>query len=389
MAQEIEALLARPQGRLSPGSNRSSPSKALEHMEPIVEEKSELAMDIAQAVVEKLDIDRKLDEKLHELMLKGDRVFREIQVRQEQSVEALSRSVSICLESQRAFREEHQRLLTVVKNLAAMVAPYSPYGLQAVEAHARAAALAEESEVLKQQMEVANSALNSVTASVAAVTSPSAPQPTSPTNSSATGHFTITLRKADDTSLGLSVTAHEENKVLIVEGVVAGGAVESWNRQCCGDATVERVVVAGDRIVSVNGIENDVQKMLEACTTQRLVKLTVARGPGGARARTVAADHAQARQSSGKPANEVTEAELGARRVTTMRPKAPEFVPMGVDASPLQQTQLAAPPGLFLRQQDIKTVGQNDIKIDALDAVMPVVVGQNAVGQDGESDKEN
>jgi len=48
VSQEMESLFARPQGRL-PSSNRSSPSKALEYMELIGEEKSELALDIAQA----------------------------------------------------------------------------------------------------------------------------------------------------------------------------------------------------------------------------------------------------------------------------------------------------------------------------------------------------
>jgi hypothetical protein len=366
-------------------------------MEPIVEERSELAMDIAQAVVEKLDIDRKLDEKLRELMLQGDRVFREIQVRQEQSIEALSRSVAICLETQRAFHEEHQRLLTVVKGLAAMVAPYSPYGLQAVEAHARAAALAEETEVLKQQIEVANTALNTVAASVAANAPPS-PQHM-PTHSAA-GQFSITLRKADDTSLGLSVTTNEESKVLIVERIVPGGAVESWNRQCCGDATAERVVIVGDRIICVNGIENDVDKMLEACSTQRLVKLTVARGPGGTRARTTAAEHAHSRQAAGKQPNEVreqAEQQVALKNAAhAMRTKAPEFVPIGVDAAPLQQTQpLAAPPGLFLRHQEASAGFKprselSDVKGGgALDAAMLGGVGQSVAEQDGESDKEN
>merc|ERR1719183_1911252 len=102
------------------------------------------------------------------------------------------------------------------------------------------------------------------------------------------GTFSITLRKADDVSLGLSVNTDEkEDKdvALLVEGVLPGGAVESWNRQCFGDATGERVVVAGDRIIRVNGIEADVKKMLEECTSQRLVKLVIARGPASFQAR--------------------------------------------------------------------------------------------------------
>merc|ERR1740130_1225889 len=106
-------------------------------MEPIVEEKSELAMDIAQVVVDKLDIERKLDAKMHDLMLRGDRIFRDIQVRQEQSMEALCRTVGMCLESQRAFHEEHQKLLATVRELATMVVPFTPLGSQALEAQAR------------------------------------------------------------------------------------------------------------------------------------------------------------------------------------------------------------------------------------------------------------
>jgi hypothetical protein len=353
-------------------------------MEPIAEEKSELAMEIAQAVVEKLDIDRKLDERMRELMLRGDRIFREIQVRQEQSVDALSRSVVMCLESQRTFHEEHQRLLSTVKQLAGMVAPCSPYGLQAVEAHARAAALAEETEVLKKQMETAGSAVAAATTCAAAIATTAAAPVTTPAPAAAPTTFNITLRKADDTSLGLSVTANEDSKVLIVEGVVAGGAVESWNRQCCGDA--DRVVVAGDRIMRVNGIESDVQKMLEECTTQRLVKLTISRGPGGTRARTAAA------QKQAKV--EAAETEPSQKRVSTLRMKAPEFVPMGVDAAPLTQTQhLAAPPGLFLRNDEssagqiLQTAcGNENLKTGSVEAALQT---QDCTIDDEDSDKEN
>jgi hypothetical protein len=355
-------------------------------MEPIAEEKSELAMEIAQAVVEKLDIDRKLDLRMREVMQRGDRIFRDIQVRQEQSVEALCRSVGMCLESQRAFHEEHQKLLGAVKSLASMVAPYSPYGLQAVEAHARAAALAEETEVWKKQMEA-----QANPAAVVGATNPVPvvpPSPTAQTPAGTGGHiFNITLRKADDTSLGLSVTANEDNQVLLVEGVVPGGAVESWNRQCFGDPSGERVVVAGDRIVCVNGIQNDVEKMLKECSTQRLVKLVIARGP----ARTSAVDPAL-QKTNNKSNMEAAETENGQKFVSNLRTKAPEFVPMGT--APLQPTQpLAAPPGLFLRNDDESsgnTIQTGNKKVAAAEPMhLQAMAAQDCGAEDDDADKEN
>jgi len=364
----------------------------MEPMEPIAEEKSELAVEIAQAVVERLDIDRKLDLQMREVMQRGDRTFRDIQVRQEQSVEALCRSVGMCLESQRAFHEEHQKLLSAVKSLASMVAAHSPYGLQAVEAHARAAALAEETEVWKKQMEAqANPAAVACVAATNPVPVVPPVSPTAPTPPSTGAHiFNITLRKADDTSLGLSVTAAEDGQVLLVEGVVPGGAVESWNRQCFGDPSGERVVVAGDRIVCVNGIQNDVDKMLKECSTQRLVKLVIARGTGGGRARAAAADLAH-QKANCKANMETAETEHGQKFVSNLRTKAPEFVPMG--AAPLQQTQpLVAPPGLFLRHDESlgNTVHTSDKRVMAAEPIqLHSMAAQDSPAEVDNADKEN
>jgi len=323
VSQSIQAATA---SRLQQGSSRSLArmhSAPIEPMEPIEEEKSELAMDIAAAVVEKLDIDRKLDERMRELMLRGDRIFRDIQIRQEQSTEALCRSVGMCLESQRAFHEEHQRLLSAVKELATMVVPFTPLGSQALEAQARASAIVEETNTLQKQMEdnrVASAhAMAAAIAPVAAHMPASVIQQIAPATaaavmqtaaavmqSSAPGSgstFSITLRKADDVSLGLKVNPDEEQdpKALIVEAVLPGGAVESWNRQCFGDGSGERVVVAGDRIVRVNGIDQDVQKMLEECTHQRLVKLVIARANAHPQANVPSSASAPLRHQSQSP----------------------------------------------------------------------------------------
>lgn len=415
LSQSVQGVQAR---GLS-GSTRSRVQPPpMEHMEPIAEEKSELAMDIAQAVVEKLDIDRKLDERMKELMLRGDRIFRDIQIRQEQSTEALRRSVGRCLESQRAFHEEHQGLLAAVRDLITMVAPFTPLAGQAMEAQTRAA---EETETLRKQMEesrmatMASFSAAAALAQAAHVQSPTSPaaaalpeQTGAPAALQQGGTFNITLRKADEVSLGLSVNA-DEKEALIVENVLPGGAVESWNRQCFGDATGERVVVAGDKIVRVNGIEGDVKKMLEECTTQRLVKLVIARGPANAQTRANATIGGSGQTTACQAMDSSPTAG------STLRRKAPEFVPSGADATPLQQTQhLAAPPGLngqhltappgcfFPRPEDItkKPTVNSSEKMDsvAADAVVAGVVsqgyGENVCVQDvcaetESADKEN
>jgi len=404
VSQSIQAATA---SRLPQGSSSRSlarmHSAPIEPMEPIEEEKSELAMDIAAAVVEKLDIDRKLDERMRELMLRGDRIFRDIQIRQEQSTEALCRSVGMCLESQRAFHEEHQRLLSAVKDLATMVVPLTPLGNQALEAQARASAIVEETEALKKQMEDNRVASANAMAAAIAPVAAHMPAPVAQQSALATtavGHvqqqfaamvpgsgstFSITLRKADDVSLGLKVNPDEEQdpKALIVEAVLPGGAVESWNRQCFGDGSGERVVVAGDRIVRVNGIDQDVQKMLEECTHQRLVKLVIARANAHPQANVPSSASAPLQAPIAKPKLEVADAST-----SNLRKKAPEFVPAG---APLQQTQtLAAPPGLFFPRPDeiasnkkLASAGSHHGNSNL--AHLQEVVG----GQDDGSDKEN
>jgi len=390
-------------------------SPPMEPMEPIAEEKSELAMEIAQAVVEKLDIDRKLDEKMRELMLRGDRIFRDIQIRQEQSTEALCRTVGMCLESQRTFQEEHQRLLGAVKELATMVMPYTPLHSQALEAQARAAAIVEETEALKKHVEDqrnANACASAAIASLgfshpatASTQHPALVTTTTPAPSTmqlGSGTFSITLRKADEVSLGLSVNADEaehQGTALVVEAVLAGGAVESWNRQCIGDGTAERVVVPGDRIVKVNGIEHDVKKMLEECTKQRLVKLLIARNvraPSASHSRQNSAVVTPQKAQSAASAQEALE--FATPEKSALRKKAPEFVPSG--AEPLQQTQhLAAPPGLFFpRPEDCsasKIASNITAKLEAstssVSNAYDVAVGDANMNNndDADSDKEN
>merc|ERR1712187_125573 len=85
--------------------------------------------------------------------------------------------------------------------------------------------------------------------------------------------FNVTLRKADDVSLGLNLSRSDDDKSLGVEGVRAGGAVEAWNKQVAGS---EKEILVGDRIVKVNASE-DCGSMLDECTRKTLLKITVQR----------------------------------------------------------------------------------------------------------------
>lgn len=91
------------------------------------------------------------------------------------------------------------------------------------------------------------------------------------------GIFKFTLRKADGAELGLSVSHMDNDNILLVEGVRPEGAVEAWNKQCSGTSP-EKAIIAGDRIISVNSIYYDTEKMLEECCNKQLLKLTIVRG---------------------------------------------------------------------------------------------------------------
>jgi len=101
--------------------------------------------------------------------------------------------------------------------------------------------------------------------------------------------FTFALRKADGVGLGLQVSSTESEGHLQVRGVLAGGAVEAWNKQCIESGLVERQVCLGDRIVRANDTWGDTELMLKECREKRLVKLTVLRGEVPAIDRNIAA----------------------------------------------------------------------------------------------------
>jgi len=119
------------------------------------------------------------------------------------------------------------------------------------------------------------SLMSSLTPSVPSEAPPSSPFPMG-MGASSGGMFNFTLRKADGAELGLNVSHHEDDQVLRVEGVRPDGAVEAWNRQCASTGS-NKAVLLGDRIISVNSVSFDAEKMLEECRDRQLLKLTVVR----------------------------------------------------------------------------------------------------------------
>lgn len=90
--------------------------------------------------------------------------------------------------------------------------------------------------------------------------------------------FTLTLRRADDTGLGLHVEPTPDNRALLVHSIVSGGAIDAWNRQAAarGGAAASKAVQPGDKIACVNGC-SEVQMMLSQIRSKLLLKIIVVR----------------------------------------------------------------------------------------------------------------
>ena len=76
--------------------------------------------------------------------------------------------------------------------------------------------------------------------------------------------FTITVWKLAGASLELYVSCNETAQALHVEDVLAGGAVVEWIIST-GGRTPPRAIHPRDRIVVVNAITGDPQRMLSEC----------------------------------------------------------------------------------------------------------------------------
>lgn len=91
--------------------------------------------------------------------------------------------------------------------------------------------------------------------------------------------FNFTLRLAPGFGFGLDLMRAPDGRTLIVQGVLAQGAIEAWNRQALSGSTSGKAVVPGDRLVRVND-SVDCDGMLNECnaSTCAPLKLFFARG---------------------------------------------------------------------------------------------------------------
>jgi len=127
-------------------------------------------------------------------------------------------------------------------------------------------------------------------APVAAAAAKLSPAPTSPELNADTGPakvgeveipapvtFSFSIRKADNTDLGLDVASIENQPGLLVERILPGGAAEAWNRQQDPGSSSARDLRRGDTILKVNMAEGDPELMLSECRNKQLLKLVVRR----------------------------------------------------------------------------------------------------------------
>lgn len=82
--------------------------------------------------------------------------------------------------------------------------------------------------------------------------------------------FQITLDRRDGTKLGIDVN-HEDGKELFIESIDEG-LVQTWNEQ-----NPDNVVMPEDRIIEVNSVRGDVQKLLDECMEHAVLEITLAR----------------------------------------------------------------------------------------------------------------
>mmetsp|Transcript_33780 Transcript_33780/g.53708 ORF Transcript_33780/g.53708 Transcript_33780/m.53708 type:complete len:320 (-) Transcript_33780:127-1086(-) len=88
--------------------------------------------------------------------------------------------------------------------------------------------------------------------------------------------FTFTLRLADDVQLG--VVFADEPSALRVESLCDEGGAAAWNRQCSSSSNGrKRMLLRGDRIVSVNDSVGDPKLMSHEINTKRLLTIRIER----------------------------------------------------------------------------------------------------------------
>jgi len=208
---------------------------------------------------ENLGLEAKLQSKAEEATGHGSKVFGTLKRHQEEVTTTLGGAVDRCLKSQAAFHAEHLRIMGCVEALLGSLGANwqcdNNWPVGSKEQH-------------QQQHDTSYL--------------PNLSEETSTEETT----FTVTLRKADGASLGLKISCDDTANALLVESVLAGGAVEAWNRQCTGDLHrffaggpgPQRAVIPGDRIIEVNGISGDPPRLSSECASKRLLKIKIQRG---------------------------------------------------------------------------------------------------------------
>ena len=94
--------------------------------------------------------------------------------------------------------------------------------------------------------------------------------------------YDVTLRKATlGGTLGILVSVSEEEECLLVEDILPGGAVGSFNLLCAQNPVndgAKTIIRAGDKIYSVNEVWKRARAMVRECVIQETCRLTIVRG---------------------------------------------------------------------------------------------------------------
>ncbi|CAJ1352728.1 unnamed protein product [Effrenium voratum] len=88
--------------------------------------------------------------------------------------------------------------------------------------------------------------------------------------------FEVLLMKPSGAFLGIDTLPAPDMPCLIVKQILKGGAVSAWNNQCKGNAFA---VQAGDHIVQVNGVFNDITALMEEMRACSELRITIMRKP--------------------------------------------------------------------------------------------------------------
>mmetsp|Transcript_16398 Transcript_16398/g.42355 ORF Transcript_16398/g.42355 Transcript_16398/m.42355 type:complete len:402 (-) Transcript_16398:302-1507(-) len=323
-----------PSGAEAAATSSRSPLAAQLGVAPGLEANGANRTEVVEAVRRVLlnDVDCKVTEKVEELWSRGKTMLSQVHQKQQKKADDLSAEITRCLEKQQTLEAENEQLKQVLTGLAARLSilcpgPFGGHGLCSApspDASTNAgSSVASASPGTQTSASDLYSPAGGAAGPLTGGDSFSAPLPEvpafpfpapSPTSTAAPlllaealgtpsappqGHvgpmplslassllpspleapqvFSFTLRKADETDLGLNVSQHDD-KVLTVEGVRPDGAVDAWNRQCMGGAFAEKAVRPGDRIISVNSVSYNPEKMLEECKDKQLLRLTLVRG---------------------------------------------------------------------------------------------------------------